>query len=681
VLYEMVTGQRLFEGESTTEVLAGVLKEEPNWNLVPHPVKRLLRKCLQRDPQQRLRHIGDAMLLVDADAPPTVPVVPAIGKRSWLWPAVAAVLLLTTAGLAYSYVRLGSVPPPENLARFEITAPQNPTAFSLSPDGRRLVYFQGVPGSQTSQLWVRPIDSLEAHPVPGTDGANFSFWSPDSRYVAFASQGKLKKVDISGGPAQTICDLAGPFRGGSWNQHGDIIFAVAARPLFRVSSGGGTPVAVTALNTQRAETAHFFPSFLPDGRHFVYLSVTGRLSNIGVYSGALDAKPEEQDPTLVVATNAGPVFAPAWGGAKPQLLYLRDRSLVAQALDTTSVRLTGDPVPIAEGVGTITAGVGGAAYAFVTSSWNGTLLYRGGGNGSAEESQLTWYGRDGKILGTPGDAAPYQTMLLSPDQARAAVVRNNDVWVVDLARGTSTRLTTHGSLVQSSAVWSPTGNQVVYTASPKGVLGVYRKASDGSGEEELLWKGEGLAGPSHWSPDGRFVAFTVVGSNTGADMWWVRTDGDHKSAPFLHSEFAELAARFSPDGRWVAYYSNRSGQTEIYVQPFHPDDPSAPSPEFVISKGGAIGMPRWRADGKEIYYLSRDSKFMAVDISTSPSFHAGEPKMLFVAPAGFVRGNTPGAFADASPDGKRFLMALPLAVNSAQQQFTAVMNWTGMLNK
>jgi len=231
VLYEMVTGQRLFEGESTTEVLAGVLKEEPNWNLVPHPVKRLLRKCLQRDPQQRLRHIGDAMLLVDADAPPTVPVVPAIGKRSWLWPAVAAVLLLTTAGLAYSYVRLGSVPPPENLARFEITAPQNPTAFSLSPDGRRLVYFQGVPGSQTSQLWVRPIDSLEAHPVPGTDGANFSFWSPDSRYVAFASQGKLKKVDISGGPAQTICDLAGPFPQCFQIRPAAQCFRVSKRPL------------------------------------------------------------------------------------------------------------------------------------------------------------------------------------------------------------------------------------------------------------------------------------------------------------------------------------------------------------------------------------------------------------------------------------------------------------------
>jgi Tol biopolymer transport system component len=682
VLYEMVTGQRLFEGESTTEVLAGVLKEEPNWNLVPHPVKRLLRKCLQRDPQQRLRHIGDAMLLVDAGAPSALPVAPVIRTRSWLWPAIAAVLLLTTAGLAYSYVRLGAVPPPPaNQTRFQIPAPVGATVFSLSPDGRRLAYFQGTPGSQTTQLWIRPMDSLDAHPVPGTDGATFTFWSPDSRFVAFASQGKLKKIDVSGGPAQTICDLAAAFRGGSWNQQGDIIFAVANRPLFKVSSGGGTPVPVTALNAQRAESAHFFPSFLPDGRHFVYLSVTGRVATLGVYSGSLDVKPEEQDPTLVVATNAGPVFTPASDGAKPQLLYLRDRSVVAQAIDTERIRLTGDAVPLADGVGSVVAGVGGASWAFFTSSWNGDLVYRGGGNGTVDISQLTWYGRDGKMLGAAGEPAPYQTMLLSPDQTRAAVVRNNDVWVVDLVRGTTTRLTTHGSIVQSSAVWSPDGSHLAYTASPKGALGVYRKASDGSGDEELLWKGDGLAGPSHWSPDGRFVAFTVFNPKTAADMWWVTADGDHKSAPFLHSEFAELAARFSPDGKWVAYYSDRSGQNEIYVQPFHPDDPSAPSPEFVISKGGAVGMPRWRGDGKEIYYLSRDNKFMAVEISSSPSFHAGEPKMLFPAPAGFVRGTTPGAFADASPDGKRFLMALPVALNTAQQQFTTVMNWTGLLKK
>jgi Tol biopolymer transport system component len=272
-------------------------------------------------------------------------------------------------------------------------------------------------------------------------------------------------------------------------------------------------------------------------------------------------------------------------------------------------------------------------------------------------------------------------MLLAPDQSRAAVVRNNDVWIVDLVRGTSTRLTTHGSIVQSSAVWSPDGKQITYTASPEGGLGVYRKSSDGSGGEELLWKGEGLAGPSHWSPDGRFVLFTVSDPKTGPDMWWVKTEGDHKAGAFLHTEFSELAARFSPDGRWVAYYSNRSGQNEIYVQPFHPDDASAPSPEFVVSTGGAIGMPRWRSDGKEIYYLSRDGKVMAVEISTSPSFRAGQAKALFATPPGFVRGNTPGVLGDASADGKRFLLAVPVSLASTQQQFTAVMNWTGILNK
>jgi roadblock/LC7 domain-containing protein len=457
---------------------------------------------------------------------------------------------------------------------------------------------------------------------------------------------------------------------------------MGGRPLYRVPSGGGTPVPVTALDSTRAEAAHFLPSFLPDGRHFVYLAVSGTAANLGVFTGSLDAKPQEQHPKLLVATNAGPVFTPAWGGAKAQLLYMRDGSIVAQTLDTGNIQLVGEAVPVAEGVGAVTVGVGGAAYAFVTASWNGTLVYRGGANGADPTSQLTWYSRDGKMLGTAGDPGPYQNVLLAPDQVRAAVVRSNDVWVMDLVRGTSTRLTTAGALVNSSGVWSPDGTHIAYTASPKGVLGVYQKASDGSGNEELLWKGEGVVGPSDWSPDGRFVLFSVNDPKTGLDQWWLQTQGDHKAAPLLHTEFTELAGRFSPDGKWVAYFSNRSGRSEVYVQPFHPDNASAPSPEFVVSKGGAIGMPRWRSDGKEIYYLSRDGKIMAVDVSTSPSFHAGEPKVLFEAPAGFVRSNTPGALADAAKDGKRFLLVMPVArAATAQEQFTAVLNWTAALKK
>ncbi len=680
VLYEMVTGKRLFRGETITEVLASVLKEEPKWDNVPPQVLRLIKKCLEKDPQQRLRHIGDVMQLVD-DSPANAQSAPIAQKKSWLWPGIALVLLLAVAALGYMYVAGRAPSAPETQTRFQIPAPQPFLTFSISPDGHRLAYVVTEPGSTAQQLWVRTLDSLESHPLPDTLGGSLPFWSPDSRYVAFSSQQKLKKIDISGGPAQTICDLPGAFRGGSWNQQGDIIFGAAGRVLYQVPSGGGTPTPITVLDSKRAETAHFFPSFLPDGRHFVYLAVSGNAANLGVFTGSLDAKPEEQHPKLVVATNAGPVFTPPWGGAKAQLLYMRDGSIVAQTLDTSTVQLAGEAVPVAEGVGTVTVGVGGAAYALVAASWNGTLVYRAGPNGADPISQLAWYSRDGKMLGTAGDPGPYQNVLLAPDQVRAAVVKSNDIWVTDLVRGTSTRLTTAGAVVSSSGVWSPDGTHIAYTANPKGVLGVYVKASDGSGNEELLWKGEGLAGPSDWSPDGRFLLFSVTDPKTGIDQWWLETRGDHKAAPLLHTEFTELAGRFSPDGRWVAYYSNRSGRGEVYVQPFHPESASAPSPEFVVSKGGAAGMPRWRSDGKEIYYLSSDGKITAVEVSTSPSFHAGEPKVLFETPAGFVRSTTPGALADAAKDGKRFLLVMPVARATAQEQFTVVLNWTAALKK
>src|SRR6185312_16245810 len=250
VLYEMVTGKRLFHGETITEVLASVLKEEPKWDKVPPQVLRLLKKCLEKDPQQRLRHIGDVMQLVE-DAPVVVQAAPIVQKKSWLWPSVAAVLLLAVAALGYLYIAGRAPTAPETQTRFQIPAPQNATAFTISPDGHRLVYFATEPGSNTQQLWVRTLDSLESHPLPDTEGASFTFWSPDSRYVAFSSQQKLKKIDISGGPAQTICDLPSALRGGSWNQQGDIVFGMGGRPLYKVPSGGGTPVAVTVLDTTR----------------------------------------------------------------------------------------------------------------------------------------------------------------------------------------------------------------------------------------------------------------------------------------------------------------------------------------------------------------------------------------------------------------------------------------------
>jgi serine/threonine protein kinase len=693
VLWEMLTGKRLFSGETTTEVLAAVLKEEPKWGQVPPQVRRLLQRCLDKDPQQRLKHIGDVMALVDDLGQASgLPTAHAGGPRHWLWPSLAAILLLSSVGLAFLYVRGKLAARSDVQTRFRIPAPENNTVipFSVSPDGRRLVFSAQETSSTSRQLSIRTLDSLDSHPLPDTDGATFTFWSPDSRFIAFTSQGKLKKVDVSGGPPQTICDLPpGLFRGGSWNQRGEILFSTQTQALWRVPSGGGNPAPVTALDASRHETSHLFPSFLPDGRHFLYLAASSDPGSRAVYVASLDTKPQEQHPKRLLSTPTNSVFAPSSGADGDQLLFLRDGSVLAQSFDTGRLELTGEPIPIAERVGATALGGGTfASFGSFAASANGVLVYRGGSSGGDEIAQLTWYGRDGKILGTTGDPAPYANLLLSPDATRASVVRAGDLWVVDLSRGTSSRLTTAGAVATSSGVWSPDGSHIAYTANPGGLLGIYQKASSGAGAEELLWKADALLGPTHWSADGRFLTFGVNDPKNGFDVWVLPmkgdAKGDRKAVPFVNTEFGELGGRFSPDGRWIAYGSTRSGRNEIYAQPFNPDASSAssaPAGEFLVSKGGAAGMPRWRADGKEIYYLTNDGKIMAVEVSTTPAFHAGEPKLLFLTPPGFVRTAAPGALADAEADGKRFLLAVPVARSSTQEQFTAVLNWTAALKK
>ncbi len=607
--------------------------------------------------------------------------------NKWLWPGVAGILLFISAGFALLYVRGKSSATPEAQTRFQIPAPEsnNVIPFSVSPDGRRVVFSAAETVAAARQLSIRTLDSLESHPLPDTDGAIYTFWSPDSRFMAFTSQGKLKKMDVSGGPPQTICDLPpGPFRGGSWNQQGEIVFSTQTQGVWRVSSGGGNPAPVTTLDTSHKETSHLFPSFLPDGRHFIYLAASSNADSRAVYVASLDAKPQDQHAKRLLATPTNAVLAPSAAG-RDELLFLRDGSLLAQTLDTGRLELTGEPVPIAERVGATALGGGTfVSYGSFSASANGVLVYRGGSSGGDEISQLTWYGRDGKMLGSVGDPGPYTNAQLSPDATRASVVRASDLWVVDLSRGTSIRLTTAGSVVSSAGVWSPVGNDIAYTANLGGVLGIYQKASSGAGAEELLWKADALLGPTHWSADGRFLTFGVNDPKNGFDIWTLPLKGDRKAVPFANSEFGELGGRFSPDGHWLAYASNRSGRNEIYAQPFNPDasvGASAPPGEFLVSKGGAAGMPRWRSDGKEIYYLTSDGKIMAVEVSPTPSFHAGEPKVLFQTPATFVRTAAPGALADATADGKRFLLAVPLARPATQEQFTAVLNWTAALRK
>ena len=678
VLYEMVTGKRPFRGETTTEVLASVLKEEPKWDQVPAQIQHLLRRCLEKDPQHRLRHIGDVMALVGE--PLAIPQNPA-GRKRWLWPSVAALLLIvTTAALGYVNTRGRPLDVQEPERRYQIPIPENTFVgpFAVSPDGRWLV-FRAT--DATPRLWLRTLDSLEAHPLPGTENAmpaRSLFWSPDSRFIAFAGvDGKLKKIDAAGGPPQNICDLPVGYLGGSWNVDGVIIFGSQGGVL-RVSAGGGTPAAVTVTDAARTELSHVSPSFLSDGRHFVYFAASGNPENQGIYIGSVDAKPEDQPRRRLLPAGFSPLYAPSADTGSGQLLFLRQGTLLAQTLDARRLELTGEPVPIAERVGGTPADYTG----FFTASATGVLIYR---NLVGDEiSQLTWYERQGKPLGVAGEPRSYTNLLLSPDGTRASVVVAGDIWLVDLARGTSIRLTTAGALVSSPGVWSPDGSHIAYTANPGGVLGIYQKASSGAGTEELLWKGDGLAGPTHWSSDGNFLVFGVVGPKTGPDVWALPLK-DRKPFPVLNSEFSEIGPRFSPDNRWIAYRSNESGgKYEIYVTPFTPQTSprsSGAAARWPVSKGGTAGMPRWRSDGKELYYLTADGKIMAVEITTNPSFRAHEPKILVQTPAGFVRGAFPGALGDVAADGNKFLLAMPVDRRGTPQDFTVVLNWTAVLKK
>ncbi len=661
VLYEMLTGKRLFEGETVSDTLAAVLTREPDWTQVPEKARPLLQRCLEKDPKRRLRDIADMELLLDT-APAKVE-----KRRPWLAWGIAALLLVTLVPIVFVHFR--EQPPVAELMRFHIPPTVNlATAgtFALSPDGRHLA-FPAAGSDGVTRLWVHALDSLEARPLPGTEGSGTPpFWSPDSRFIAFGTGGKLKKIDISGGPAQTLCDLAPIDIGGSWNRDGVIIFGSQPGPLMRVSAAGGIASPVTALDVSRRETLHIFPSFLPDGRHFVYERATRTPEGNGIYLGSLDSKPEEQSLKRLLTTAIGPVYVPSAGSLPGQLLFWRDGTLLAHALDERRLELAGDPVPVAEQVGSF------IGFGFFSASTNGVLVYRT----ASQDFQLTWFDRQGKVLGSAGEPGRYTAVALSPDGTRAAVSRSDpqntvrwDVWLVDLARSTSTRFT-FGPARTNDPVWSHDGSRIIFV-SERDSFNFYQKAASGSKDEELVLKSSENKIPTSWSRDGRFLLYTTApNAKTKRDVWVLPLEGDHKPAPFLRTEFDEQQGQFSPDGSWVAYTSDESGGNEIYVRTFSPK-PDAGG-KWLVSRGGGTS-PHWGSDGRELFYLGRDGSVMAVEVTARPAFQAGAPTPLFQPP----RGN---AAWDVTADGKRFLFAVP-AAQSAAPPFTVVLNWQAVLKK
>ena len=676
ILYEMLTGCRAFQHESRIETLNAILKEDPpglselNSNINP-ALERIVSHCLEKDPEQRFHSASDLAFALDAlsgtgsiTSGRTTPMPAFIGKRVSRrelagWTIAGVTLLAAAVGLFVFWQRRGS-DLTAAVSRFLLVAPEKMSFGGppiISPDGRNIVSrVEDTPGKVS--LWIRPIDSLEGQPLPGTENGGQPFWSPDSRTIAFFVEGKLKKIDIVGGPPQTICDARFGL-GGTWGRDGVIVFGKQPlQGLYSVPATGGEPTQVTTLDKDKKEIAHRWPYFLPDGRHFLYSVNDVKNSNPGIYVGSLDSN---ESKLILPGIDSSMSYAPPG-----YLLFVRDHALLAQAFDVSKLEVTGDAFPVVDRVAfNVTNG-----RAHFSVSETGTLVFRA--FFPSLDVQLAWVDRAGKVSANIGEPGPKLGVELSPDEKRVAEVRAEpsrsitDIWLIEPERGAAaTRLTLDpaGDVVP---IWSPDGSQIVFCSTREGVPNIYQKLSSGAGTDELLVKSDAITIPTDWSRDGHYLLYQQISPNTGMDLWVLPMTGDRTPFLYLQTEFTEYSGRFSPDGRWVAYVSNESGRNEIYVRSF----PISGGRWQVSTAGGA--QPRWRDDGKELFYLNNDDKLAAVDVKTHADvFEVGIPKTLFEVRRGFERA---GDSYDAANDGQRFLVFLH-GEETAPSPFVVVKNW------
>jgi Tol biopolymer transport system component len=688
VLFEMVTGHRAFDGASATDIIASIIKTEPDWTRLPSRAssrtRSFLRHCLQKDPKRRLHEIADARFEIDeilAEEPEASvhgASTPAKrrGRRAALSVGAAAAVVTVAAAAVVMFnvggTREGDQPsyefqvdPPDG-GVFGIGTITGATAVpypALSPDGRYLAFI-AIGEDRRQLLWIRPLDSKLAQPVPGSEGAAVPFWSPDSRYVGFFAGRKLKTVPVSGGPPQTLCDVIDDSGAtGSWNQDNVIVFSSGtANPgISRVPASGGQPVAITTLNSSREETGHLWPHFLPDGRHFLFFAQSRDISaseHDGVYIGSLDAEePKRILNGAIEAYYASPGY----------LLFKRDQNLMAQPFDAGRLEPAGDAFSIADQV----AGNSANGKVALSVSDAGIIAYRTGL--SLIDRQITWLDRAGNRVGIVGPLGDYRALELSDDGKRLALTRlsdgSADIWLLDLARGVPTRLT-FDPAVDNAPVWSPDGSRVAFRSQRNEKTQLYQKLASGVGDDDPLPNVAGIAFTHDWSSDGRFIVYGTLGQGTGEDLWVLPLSGDQKPFGFLTTPFSETQARLSPDGRWLAYSSNESGRIEVYVQSF-----PKPAGKWQISTDGGA-QPRWRGDGKELYYLS-STRVMAVPITAAAGLEVGSATPLFDA----TFSTNPLRFGateyDVAADGQRFIVSA--FTEARNTPLTIVVNWTARL--
>ncbi|MGB6975157.1 MAG: protein kinase [Terracidiphilus sp.] len=687
VFYEMLTGKKAFEGETISDVLASVIRAEPDWTALPEAtppsMKQLVRRCLEKDPKHRLRDIGDARIAIedtlagagnDADAGIHTGPVTEGGRgaqlRRFLPWALGAVALVSTVAAAWLLLE---PKPPQNVVRFPIPQPENATftvgsMMSLSPDGRTLAFVAQPGPDKPAMLWLRPLDRLTAQLIPGTENAGGPFWSPDSQQIGFFTNDSLEKVAAAGGAPQVLCATNGI--SATWNRDGVILFGDQSFRLYRVPDTGGTPALVLAPDPAHKELRYIFPQFLPDGKHYLVEVLGPDASSNFLGAGSLDSKTVER----LAQVNSQGVYA-----SPGDLFYLDQNTLMARPFDAKALRFTGAAVPVAQNVGTYRS-----TYGFFSVSPAGVLAYIAEYTSIENTTgQMTWFNRAGAKQGTLGEPEIWSTPAVSPDGIRLAVAKGEqskqDIWVFDLKRGAASRLT-FNLANDTNPSWLPGGSQILFSSQRKGPYGIYQKNADGLGSTQVVSESGGNAmAIDAVSSDGRYVIYDTAGGSNATELWVLPLFGDRKPFPFVQGKFNATSAQFSPNGRYVAYTSEETGRHEVYVQTF-----PKPTGKWQISTAGGEE-PIWRRDGRELFYLfhgesaSGGDKLMSVAVdSNSAAFQAGIPKELFetkLIPLWFWRN-----VYVPSPDGQRFLMIVP-ATKAKPQPITVVLNWPALMKK
>jgi Tol biopolymer transport system component len=665
VVYEMLTGTAPFTGNSPASVIGSILRDVPSpvsraTPLSPPALDRLVAKCLAKDPERRWQSASDLrdelQWIAGSAAETQRPAAQSNARRLTAMGGLA--LAFAAVAGAMLWVRMGAQDPIGRVTRLSVALPAD-LSFGgspvLSPDGTRMAFVGARQGRPT--LWIRDLGELAPRALAGT------FWSPDSRSIGFFAQGRLKRIDADGSALQTIAEAING-RGGTWNRHGVIVFApVVTQGLYRVAATGGQPVALTHLDKNRQENTHRFPEFLPDGRRFVFRVRSGIRGNSGIYIASLD---EPQHRFLLAADSS---VVPAGG----HLLFARESTIFAQRYDANSLQLIGEPAAIAADAGyDVTTFQGG-----FSASSNGVLAYYAGtGEAGDMAYQLTWFDRAGRQLGTIADPGLPFNPALSPDGRFVAFDRvmpqtgARNVWLVDLQRNVTSRLT-FSTAVDAAPVWSPDGKQIVFNSSREGPQHLFVKAIGSAGTEQKFTELKSFANPTSWSPDGRLIALQSTSPGTRSDLMVVTAAEPHEMKPILATPFDERQPQFSPDGRWIAYSSDESDRSEVYVQSF----PEGRGRIRVSVSGGT--QPLWRRDGRELFYISPDERLMSATITLAHDIvAAGVPQPLFpVRIMGFAQNRNDYV---ADPTGQRFLVSMR-SERRVSAPVVIVQNWLALL--